>query len=80
MLTKNEYDKIFIVRLLRYLKFKFENLELDVDIENYKWVRCFFAILSDFLKIIVVSVIFQEVASSIDIIWFMFEDSPLGIV
>lgn len=40
----------------------------------------FFAILSDFLKIIVVSVIYQEVASSIDIIWFMFEDSPLGIV
>lgn len=36
MLIKNEYDEIFIVRLLRYLKFKFENFELDVDIENYK--------------------------------------------
>lgn len=36
MLIKNKYDKIFIVWLLRYLRFKFENFELDVDIENYK--------------------------------------------
>lgn len=36
MLIKNEYDKIFIVLLLWYLRFKFENFELDVDIENYK--------------------------------------------
>lgn len=36
MLIKNEYDKIFIVWLLWYLRFKFENFELDVDIENYK--------------------------------------------